>query len=173
MLTKTCQKLQDKCLGLENRSRRQNLRLVGENGNMSSFHPKEVLSVTNFDSPVVIDRAHRGQDETRDPLLNGETLNTGSRLDEGPVYVQSAYFSYILTFSLFLHHCGWDQTHIQLSSRSAILLQSENHQRKLNMMYAYWPQDATDKRDNLDSLIRINIASFRYSGRKNNSGMWL
>lgn len=48
-----------------------------------------------------------------------------------------------------------------------------NHQRKLNMMYAYWPQDATDKRDNLDSLIRINIASFRYSGRKNNSGMWL
>lgn len=101
MLTKTCQKLQDKCLGLENRSRRQNLRLVGENGNMSSFLPKEVLSVTNFDSPVVIDRAHRGQDETRDPLLNGETLNTGSRLDEGPAYVQRVHIFHISWHSVY------------------------------------------------------------------------
>ncbi len=66
VITKECKILQDKCLDLENRSRRQNLRLVGikegaEGGNMikflTNFFPA-VLGAANFGSPVMIDRAH-------------------------------------------------------------------------------------------------------------------
>lgn len=66
-IAKDCKKLQDKCLDLENRSRRQNLRLVGieegaEGGNiirfLTEFFP-DVLGAENFHSPVIIDRAHR------------------------------------------------------------------------------------------------------------------
>lgn len=66
-LTKKCKNLQDKYLDLENRSRRNNLRIVGvpedaENGNMLTFIPvllRAVLGEDIFSSPVVIDRAHR------------------------------------------------------------------------------------------------------------------
>uniref|UniRef100_A0A8P4G1W7 L1 transposable element RRM domain-containing protein n=1 Tax=Dicentrarchus labrax TaxID=13489 RepID=A0A8P4G1W7_DICLA len=66
-ISKECKKMQDKCQDLENRSRRQNLRLVGitegaEGGNMikflADFFPA-VLGADNFSSLVVIDRAHR------------------------------------------------------------------------------------------------------------------
>uniref|UniRef100_A0A673BQ26 L1 transposable element RRM domain-containing protein n=1 Tax=Sphaeramia orbicularis TaxID=375764 RepID=A0A673BQ26_9TELE len=60
-------KLQEKCMDLENRGRRQNLRIVGitedtEAGNPSRFAADffvEVLGEENFDSPIIIDRAHR------------------------------------------------------------------------------------------------------------------
>ncbi len=67
LITKECKKMQEKCQDLENRSRRQNLRLVGvaegaEGGNMikflMDFFPA-VLGADNFSSPVVIDWAHR------------------------------------------------------------------------------------------------------------------
>lgn len=66
-IIKECKKIQDKCQDLENRSRRQNLRLVGvtegaEGGNiikfLADFFPA-VLGADNFSSPVKIDRAHR------------------------------------------------------------------------------------------------------------------
>lgn len=54
-------------MDLENRSRRQNLRVVGisedkEAGNPSRFVAEfftEVLGETHFESPIIIDRAHR------------------------------------------------------------------------------------------------------------------
>lgn len=60
-------KLQEKCTDLEDRSRRQNIRIVGvaegaESNNITGFAAKflaEVLGADNFDSPIVIDRAHR------------------------------------------------------------------------------------------------------------------
>ncbi|KAK7878215.1 hypothetical protein WMY93_031167 [Mugilogobius chulae] len=60
-------KLRDKYVDLENRERRQNLRVVGiaegaEAGNpirfMTEFFP-DVLGKDHFESPIVIDRAHR------------------------------------------------------------------------------------------------------------------
>lgn len=67
LISKECKKMLDKCQDLENRSRRQNLRLVGitegaEGGNMTQFLADffpTVLGADNFRSPVVIDRAHR------------------------------------------------------------------------------------------------------------------
>lgn len=66
-LQKDYNKLQEKYMDLENRSRRQNLRVVGisediEAGNPSRFIAEffsEVLGEENFDSPILIDRAHR------------------------------------------------------------------------------------------------------------------
>lgn len=66
-LTKKCKHLQEKCLDLENRSRRRNLRIVGvpensETGNMLTFIPgflRDALGGDIFNSPLVIDRAHR------------------------------------------------------------------------------------------------------------------
>lgn len=60
-------KLQDKCTDLENRSRRQNIRLIGipegaEANKPTDFVAKfliEVLGDENFDGPILIDRAHR------------------------------------------------------------------------------------------------------------------
>ncbi|KTG38009.1 hypothetical protein cypCar_00036760, partial [Cyprinus carpio] len=67
VIAKECKKLQDKCLDLENRSRRQNLHLVGikegaEGGNITRFLTEffpEVLGAEIFDSPVMIDSLHR------------------------------------------------------------------------------------------------------------------
>ncbi|CAL9706579.1 unnamed protein product [Knipowitschia caucasica] len=67
LMTKKCKTLQEKCADFENRSRRCNLRFVGvvedsEKGNMLTFLPvfiREILGRENFDSPLVIDRAHR------------------------------------------------------------------------------------------------------------------
>uniref|UniRef100_A0A8C5GJL6 L1 transposable element RRM domain-containing protein n=1 Tax=Gouania willdenowi TaxID=441366 RepID=A0A8C5GJL6_GOUWI len=67
MLTKDHKKLQEKCTDLENRSRRQNLRVVGiaegiEAGNPSRFVAEffpDVLGAGSFDTPLLIDRAHR------------------------------------------------------------------------------------------------------------------
>lgn len=66
-LQKDYNKLQEKYMDLENRSRRQNLRVVGisediEAGNPSRFIAEffsEVLGEENFESPILIDRAHR------------------------------------------------------------------------------------------------------------------
>lgn len=66
-LTKKYKRLQEKCIDLENRSRRRNLKIVGvaenaENGNMLTFIPlflRDVLGGDIFSAPVVIDRAHR------------------------------------------------------------------------------------------------------------------
>lgn len=60
-------KLQEKCTDLEDRSRRQNIRIVGvaegaESNIITDFAAKflaRVLGADNFDSPIVIDRAHR------------------------------------------------------------------------------------------------------------------
>lgn len=66
LISKEYKKMQDKCQDLENRGRRQNLRLVGiievfEGGNtiksLADFFPA-VLGADNFSSPVVIDQAH-------------------------------------------------------------------------------------------------------------------
>ncbi len=66
-LNKDCNKLQEKCMDLENRSRRQSLCIVGINkdmevGNLSCFVVEfftEVLGEENFESPIIIDRGHR------------------------------------------------------------------------------------------------------------------
>lgn len=66
-LIKDHKKIHEKCTDLENRSRRQNLRIVGvkegiEAGNPISFAAEffsEVFGAENFVSPLVIDRAHR------------------------------------------------------------------------------------------------------------------
>lgn len=66
-LSNDYKKLQEKCMDIENRSRRQNLRIIGipegtEAGNPSRFMAEffsEVLGEDNFDSPIIIDRAHR------------------------------------------------------------------------------------------------------------------
>uniref|UniRef100_A0A3P9IAA9 L1 transposable element RRM domain-containing protein n=1 Tax=Oryzias latipes TaxID=8090 RepID=A0A3P9IAA9_ORYLA len=66
-LQKDYHRLHEKYLDLENRNRRQNLRVVGikeetEGGNPSRFIAEffsDVLGEENFESPVVIDRAHR------------------------------------------------------------------------------------------------------------------
>lgn len=66
-LSNDYKKLQEKCMDLENRSRRQNLRIIGisegiEAGNPSRFMAEfftEVFGEENFDSPIIIDRAHR------------------------------------------------------------------------------------------------------------------
>ncbi|KAK7878476.1 hypothetical protein WMY93_034302 [Mugilogobius chulae] len=61
-------KLYDKCVDLENRSRRQNVRIVGvkegaENGNPTSIFVARLLAVVlgkeNFEADIVVDRAHR------------------------------------------------------------------------------------------------------------------
>uniref|UniRef100_A0A3B3ZST6 L1 transposable element RRM domain-containing protein n=1 Tax=Periophthalmus magnuspinnatus TaxID=409849 RepID=A0A3B3ZST6_9GOBI len=66
-LSKEYKKVWEKCLDLENRSRRQNLRFVGvtegaEGGDVSRFLAhllQQVLGADNFESPPLIDRAHR------------------------------------------------------------------------------------------------------------------
>uniref|UniRef100_A0A3Q3J1Z3 L1 transposable element RRM domain-containing protein n=1 Tax=Monopterus albus TaxID=43700 RepID=A0A3Q3J1Z3_MONAL len=66
-IAKDHKKLMDKCMDLENRSRRQNLRLVGikegaEGHNTIKFVAgffSTVLGPDNFATPLVIDRAHR------------------------------------------------------------------------------------------------------------------
>lgn len=67
-MAKECKRTYEKCMDLENRSRRQNLRIIGiaegtEAGCptrfVAEFFP-EVLGAEHFDgSPVIIDRAHR------------------------------------------------------------------------------------------------------------------
>uniref|UniRef100_A0A8C1MXB6 L1 transposable element RRM domain-containing protein n=1 Tax=Cyprinus carpio TaxID=7962 RepID=A0A8C1MXB6_CYPCA len=60
-------KLQEKCIDLENRSRRQNIRILNipegsENNTPTAFVAKflsKVLGEENFDGPILIDRAHR------------------------------------------------------------------------------------------------------------------
>lgn len=66
-LQKDYNKLHEKYIDLENRSRRQNLRVVGisedtEEGNPSRFVAEfftDALGKENIESPIVIDRAHR------------------------------------------------------------------------------------------------------------------
>lgn len=73
-LTKEVKRLQDKCTDLENRSRRQNLRITGiaegaEAGNLSCFAVEfltELLGEENFPSPIIIDQTlapKQGKDE--------------------------------------------------------------------------------------------------------------
>lgn len=60
-------KLQEKCIDLENRSRRQNIRIIGIPEGIEANKPTEflskfltkVLGEENFDGPILIDRAHR------------------------------------------------------------------------------------------------------------------
>uniref|UniRef100_A0A9J7ZHS7 L1 transposable element RRM domain-containing protein n=1 Tax=Cyprinus carpio carpio TaxID=630221 RepID=A0A9J7ZHS7_CYPCA len=60
-------KLQEKCIDLENRGRRQNIRILNipegsENNTPTAFVAKflsKVLGEENFDGPILIDRAHR------------------------------------------------------------------------------------------------------------------
>lgn len=81
-LTKKCKHLQEKCLDLENRSRRRNLRIVGvpensETGNMITFVPeflRDVLGGDIFGSPLVIDRAHRSLGPKPSPTDRPRTI---------------------------------------------------------------------------------------------------
>lgn len=66
-LNKEYKKVLEKCMDLENRSRRQNIRIIGidensEKGNPTRFVGEllvEILGRENFSSPLIIDRAHR------------------------------------------------------------------------------------------------------------------
>lgn len=66
-LTADHKKLQEKCIDLENRSRRQNIRIIGipetaENNKPTDFVAKflsKILGEDNFDGPILVDRAHR------------------------------------------------------------------------------------------------------------------
>ena len=66
-MAKDCKKLQEKCMDLENRSRRQNLRLIsieegadaGQSTKFAAAFFPEVLGEDHFDTPVMIDRAQR------------------------------------------------------------------------------------------------------------------
>lgn len=61
------EKLSEKYMDLENRSRRQNLRIVGISEDAEGGHPsrfvadllQQILGAENFDAPPMIDRAHR------------------------------------------------------------------------------------------------------------------
>lgn len=66
-LSKDYKKALEKCMDLENRSRRQNIRIIGidedsEKGNPTRFVVDlltQILGRENFCSPLIIDRAHR------------------------------------------------------------------------------------------------------------------
>uniref|UniRef100_A0A3B3ZS41 L1 transposable element RRM domain-containing protein n=1 Tax=Periophthalmus magnuspinnatus TaxID=409849 RepID=A0A3B3ZS41_9GOBI len=101
-LSKEYKKVWEKCLDLENRSRRQNLRFVGvtegaEGGDVSRFLAhllQQVLGADNFESPPLIDRgrprallAHMHYYADKEKILRLSREKGGLSYNGAPLYI--------------------------------------------------------------------------------------